>query len=36
MDKTVALGATLLIGRNLAREDIAKGSKSVMQCLDYF
>jgi len=33
MDKTIAFGATLLVGGNFAREDVAKGSKSVMQCL---
>jgi len=33
VDKTVSSGTTLLICSNLARQDIAKGSKSIMESL---
>jgi hypothetical protein len=33
MNETIALGATLLIRSDLAGEDIAKGSKGVMESL---
>ena len=35
VDETVALGATVFIGRNLARENIAECSKGVVKCLKF-
>lgn len=35
VNEAVALGTTLLVSRDLARQDIAKGSKSIMKSLSH-